>query len=367
MESKQSVAVVFHTGMGDALQVVPLIRTLRAAGRSVTGLFTTPFLSDEVIGPLQVLDRHISVTPDLPGWLRLIFRHFRRFDRFYLDYTSSAPHWLLLSCLLARKVYCNRRKWYFRIFPNLHYRPTLADAHIFDQHLHLGGLAATRLPESAADYSISYPEEYTDASLLSPWMGKGASYAVVQVCAANNSVGYKNWPVEKWVEFLRLASRSHPGLRYLVVGDRNETAYGAAIEAAAIPRVRSLVGHTDYRTLATLVTHATHYIGLDSGTMHLAAMLGKPTFVLWGATDAVTLGYGVFDPVRHMDLSAGLPCQPCHSWIRPNRTRVDHPLACPDYRCIREMGVIPVWEAYSRFLGWNGLAAEAVAAPFAGR
>jgi ADP-heptose:LPS heptosyltransferase len=234
----------------------------------------------------------------------------------------------------------------------------LLNVHLFDQHFHLGDAAPVLAPGTARYYSLSYPPNFADPSLLGRWVKDGAPYVVLQVCAANNRVGYKNWPVEKWVEFLRLIESGYPSTVIFVVGDRNETEYGAAMEAAGLPGVRFLVGKTDYRELATLVAHASHYIGLDSGTMHLAAMMGKPTFVLWGASDAYTIGYGVFDPIRHVDLSAGLPCQPCYSWIRPNRSLVDNPLKCPDYRCIRDMPVLSVWEAYVRFVEQNGLAAD---------
>lgn len=349
MRTTERVCVVFNSGLGNGLLLIPMVRALRAQGCEVTGIFSSPFISEEVIAPLGVLDEIVSIRPGWRSLMRFGIRHFKRYARTYLDYTSSSPMWLAVSALISGKVLCNRRKWYFRCFPNVKYIEPLPGGHIILQQLQLAGLAQPSLPGPDI-YQLQYSDAYREScSGLVP----GEEYAILQLSAANNSVQFKNWPLTHWVEFLRLLTSRYPKARILLTGDDHEVEYGEFVEAAGIPGVVSLIGKTSFRELISLIAGCTHYIGLDSGTMHLAAMMGKPTFVLWGPSDPQTIGYAVFDPQRHCDVSMQLACSPCFSWIGPNRSLVSHPAHCLHQRCIRGLEPKLVFGAYLQFAERN--------------
>ena len=351
MRTNERVCVVFNSGLGNGLLLVPMARALKAQGCHVTGIFSSPFISEEVIAPLGVLDEVVTVGPDWRSLLLFSMRHLWRFRKAYLDHTSSSPLWLAVTSLISGQVVCNRRKWYFRCFPNVKYVEPLPGGHIILQQLQLAGVATPTLPNPDI-YHLKYP----DASQENfSGLVQGEKYAVLQLSAANNNVQFKNWPLAHWVEFLRLLTSRYPKARILLAGDAKEVGYGGFVEAAGIPGVVSLIGKTSFRELISLIAGSTHYIGLDSGTMHLAAMMGKPTFVLWGPSDPQTIGYGVFDPQRHCDVSMRLACSPCFSWIRPNRSLVIHPAHCPHQRCLRDLEPGQVYAAYRQFAERNGL------------
>ncbi|WP_439817597.1 glycosyltransferase family 9 protein [Zavarzinia sp. CC-PAN008] len=86
----------------------------------------------------------------------------------------------------------------------------------------------------------------------------------------------KRWPVER---FAALAAwLDERGLAPVVVGAASERAL-----AAAIPRALDLTGRTDLVGLATIARRAALAIGNDTGPMHLAALGGAPSVVLFSA------------------------------------------------------------------------------------
>lgn len=95
----------------------------------------------------------------------------------------------------------------------------------------------------------------------------------------------KNWPESNWRELL-LALASDARLRFLLVGGEAE---GDRLErlAALLPRERTNVARSlPLGELAAQLQGCTAFVGHDSGISHLAAALGRPGLVLWGATNA---------------------------------------------------------------------------------
>jgi lipopolysaccharide heptosyltransferase II len=98
------------------------------------------------------------------------------------------------------------------------------------------------------------------------------------------------------------------GWPVVVVGSRNETAICRRLAAAA-PGVVDLCGQTTLSELAALTSLATIAVTNDSGAMHLAVALGRPTVSVFGPTDWLWSGpYGRADAV----LQARLECSPCY-------------------------------------------------------
>lgn len=331
-------AVFFSTGLGDGLQLLPLCRALKEEGHALTGVFTSACPTYKLIVPLGVLD-DFFVLRSMADLIDFAFRKTQLYDHAFIEYSSSSLSYALLASLIAKKVATNRSKWYLRWLPNLTIRKPLGEAHLLLQNLHLA-LITRQLQELESLYHI-------DSRMLAMSQNQpsksGQRYLVVQLCAANNSVSYKNWPMENWPLFLKAVP---PYLHIFLIGDENETAYGEAILKEGLGNVHNLIGETSLLDLAYLIKHAALYIGLDSGSMHLAAMLGTPTFTIWGPTDPKTLGYEVINNQKHRDVSNELPCHPCKSWIRPNTSRFADPLRCPNQECIKSIGTVQVIEAF---------------------
>jgi ADP-heptose:LPS heptosyltransferase len=90
----------------------------------------------------------------------------------------------------------------------------------------------------------------------------------------------KRWPAGHFAAVARaLAERGHLPV---IAGGPADTAVAAEVAAAA-PMAVNLAGTTSLFGLAGLLGHAALVVGNDTGPMHLAAMLGVPGLVLFGA------------------------------------------------------------------------------------
>lgn len=140
---------------------------------------------------------------------------------------------------------------------------------------------------------------------------------------------------KRWTEagFARLADRltAALGFRTVIVGAASEEAIAKRIGALMETPATNLAGRTDLETLVGVLAEAGLVVTNDSGPMHIAAALGRPTLGIFGATDARITG-----PVgtRARVISHQVDCSPC--LLR----------ACPiDHRCMEWLTVDRVFEA----------------------
>ena len=99
----------------------------------------------------------------------------------------------------------------------------------------------------------------------------------------------KNWPIDKWSEFLDIWLLNNSG-RILVVGGEAET--------GKMNRIRQTMdsGQIDYlldqplSEVALSLKSSRVFVGHDSGITHLAIALGVPSIILWGSTNRTVWG-----------------------------------------------------------------------------
>lgn len=112
----------------------------------------------------------------------------------------------------------------------------------------------------------------------------GTPYAVLNPNAGQLSLE-RRWPI---ANFARLARRlvDEDGLQVVLVGAPNEVEYTArvAAEAGALPpgALADLSGRLPIASLVALLDGAALVVSNDSGPMHVAAALGRPTVGLFG-------------------------------------------------------------------------------------
>lgn len=116
----------------------------------------------------------------------------------------------------------------------------------------------------------------------------------------------KLWPEAFWVNLAQRAAAA--GLRPLLpwLGDERERARRIA---AAVPQAM-VCPRTDLPNVLELVAQARGVVGVDSGIAHFAAALGRPTVMVFGATDPALTGCQ--GPLAR-NLAASPPCAPCLS------------------------------------------------------
>ena len=97
----------------------------------------------------------------------------------------------------------------------------------------------------------------------------------------------KSWPADRWgqlVEKLKAEPR-FDGWRFMPVGGPGDRPPATPALEAAGPRGIDFVGKGDILASAAAIDGAALFVGNDSGLMHVAAALGRPTLGLFGPTE----------------------------------------------------------------------------------
>lgn len=327
--------VFFSAGVGDAILLVPLVNELKKNGYKVTGLFTSKYDCESIFENTELFDS-IEIKKNKLSLILFSILNFRKFDTVFLNHFSYSKSHLVLATLFGKHIYTNYKEFTSAqsshsinfIEPKTNTHDALQNVFLFTAN------SSTQY----LDFNIKYKPQQNNKFNLP------AEYIVVQASSANNNAPFKNWPFENWLQlFKHLSNRN-----IVILGDNTETHLNNTLNSNNYPNVISLIGKTNLNEVMEIIYHSKFYIGLDSGLMHIAVALNKPTFTIWGASNPKLYGYDWMGE-RHKVISLNLPCAPCSSWLNANTTRVSNPNQCPDFKCIKEISVEMVTKELDSF------------------
>jgi heptosyltransferase-2 len=164
----------------------------------------------------------------------------------------------------------------------------------------------------------------------------GGDYAVLAPGASYGPA--KQWGADRFAALGARAAKDH-GLAIVVVGSAEDRPVSAAVARAAEKggaTVFDVTGATDLAELTGILGRSRAVVSNDSGVMHLAAALGRPTVAVFGSTSPVWTSAAA---PWVANLYAAYPCSPCF-----RRT-------CPiGYRCLEAIGADAAVAALDRVL-----------------
>ena len=137
------------------------------------------------------------------------------------------------------------------------------------------------------------PQAFTSAPVPS-----GDPYVALAPSAAWEM---KRWPVEHWMRLIELM----PEARFVLLGGP-EDGYCERIREVAPERVENLAGKRDLSGSLAAVAGAALVISNDTGLLHAADLMERPTLALIGPT-----AFGYPSGPRSETLEISLPCKPC--------------------------------------------------------
>jgi ADP-heptose:LPS heptosyltransferase len=150
-------------------------------------------------------------------------------------------------------------------------------------------------------------------------------------------------PANRWVpgrfgELALEASRRFAHPVCLIGGPDDRALFRADLERIGSgSEVHDLVGATSLEELWALERRSRLFVGLDTGPMHLAAAVGLPCVILFGAADPRRTGpWGD----RHRVVRIDVPCSPCNK----------RECRMPRHICMEDLGVEPVLAAMAEIL-----------------
>jgi lipopolysaccharide heptosyltransferase II len=145
----------------------------------------------------------------------------------------------------------------------------------------------------------------------------------------------KRWLPERFAEVALTIANKRP-VQWILFGTAADSELGAAIETSLGTSCVNRIGQTTLDELAGELRECALLLTNDTGTMHLATLLGVPVVAIFGSTEPRLTGpLGTGHQVhRHQ-----VECSPC--FLRE----------CPiDFRCMKAVSVEEVAESVSSLL-----------------
>jgi len=145
----------------------------------------------------------------------------------------------------------------------------------------------------------------------------------------------KRWFPERFAEAAAAVTARSP-VQWILLGKKNDAPIGEQIATALGDSCVNRIGQTTLEQLIDELRQCRLLLTNDTGTMHLAALLGVPTVAIFGSTEPRLTG-----PLgdRHIVLRHHVECSPC--FLRK----------CPiDFRCMKAVSVQEVADAVMSIL-----------------
>ena len=179
------------------------------------------------------------------------------------------------------------------------------------------------------------PTAPPETRLFLPRIKMNGAAAKLGLCPGAEYGPAKRWLPERFAEVALAIANDRP-VQWILFGTSADAERGAAIETALGPHCVNRIGKTTLDELVAYLSECALLLTNDTGTMHLATLLGVPVVAIFGSTEPCLtgpLGTG------HRIIRHQVECSPC--FLRE----------CPiDFRCMKAVTVEEVVKAVSSLL-----------------
>jgi heptosyltransferase-2 len=153
---------------------------------------------------------------------------------------------------------------------------------------------------------------------------------LLALCPGAEYGSAKRWPADRFADAATLVSQKSDA-KWVLLGTQSDRAVGEKIAAALGDSCTNRIGETNIEQLIEQLRECRLVLTNDTGTMHLAAFLGRPVVAIFGSTEprlTAPLGDG------HVVIRHHVECSPC--FLRE----------CPiDFRCMKAVSAHEVADA----------------------
>jgi ADP-heptose:LPS heptosyltransferase len=125
------------------------------------------------------------------------------------------------------------------------------------------------------------------AAVIDPQLAAGSGPGPILALAPIAHQPGKSWPADRWGRLVErlMAEPRFAGWRFMPVGGPGDRPPATPALETAGARGLDFVGKGDILASAAAIDRAALFVGNDSGLMHVAAALGRPTLGLFGPTE----------------------------------------------------------------------------------
>lgn len=337
----KTIAVCKYKGLGSIVQATPLLQTLRARYPNARIVFVSTKGNKGLLEKMDCIDE--TVLLDDSGFAKLAFSYPGFVTKLislriglFIDLEIYSNFSSLSTTLSMAR---NRLGFYLRashyrmgIYTHMMYYNTSVP--IMQTYLQMARLLG--VPEHQVVQHL-YPFKTSEADQVEvPYVNK---YMVININASDLRIE-RRWPLDHFEALVLGLRNTYPELDIVLIGSKSEAAYVNDFhERFDDWKVSSVAGKTTFNQLMYVLDKAELLITNDTGPLHLAASLGKPTVALFGP--CAPAQYGSMD--RVIPVYKGLYCSPCvHEF--------DIPPCLGDNQCMKQIQVNQVMEAVSKAL-----------------
>jgi len=127
--------------------------------------------------------------------------------------------------------------------------------------------------------------------------------------APGSKMPAKRWPIERFAQAGKRLLAAYPDLLLAILGGGEDSEIGNQLCNEWGERSRNLAGKLSVYGSAAVLERCVAYLGNDTGTMHLAAMVGVPCIAIFSARDFP----GKWEPYgdHHIILRRDIECARC--------------------------------------------------------
>ncbi len=296
--------------LGDAVMSVPAVRALKKGRPDAHVIVLTP----EKLVPMWKLISEVDELLPLPGKsvfaaMRLVRKH-SPFDAAIL-FPNSLRSALEVAFIPRKAGYRGRaRAWLLDQIVRERRRPGPLEHH------------ARRFLRIAADCGADVDLENKLELSIEPQTSNLKHRTALGLCPGAEYGPAKRWLPEQFAEAAALISNGSDA-KWILFGTKNDLPVGETIAAKLGGKCVNRVGQTTLDELISELRECRALLTNDTGTMHLAALLGIPVVAIFGSTEPQLTG-----PLgeNHLVVRHHVECSPC--FLRE----------CPiDFRCMKEV------------------------------
>lgn len=318
-ETTREIVVAKLVGMGSVIQATPLLRALKATYPQARVTFVTLKGNRGLVDRLEGVDDILCLDDSGPlAMLHSTARALALLATRRVDHYFDLEVYSGFACLLSIFSLARNRLGFYR-HSNRFKRGTYTHLVYFNPrvpvrllYLQLGRVAGVKkgAPTGLGTIRVTDQDRMSLCEKLAA-LGQpaGESYLLVNPNASDLLIE-RRWPSEFMAEALtRLATN---GRRIVLMGAPSEAEHVASIHGR-VPvefrqRIVNTAGHISLNEVFALIDGAACVLTNDTGPMHMAFALSRPTVCLVGPADPVH--YGIERP-GIVTLYAAVPCSPC--------------------------------------------------------
>jgi len=275
----RSILAIQVSRIGDTLLATPALRALATAYPQAKITCLAHPKRAEILQGLPFIHRlgHITKkTAPLRGWLpvhRYDLAVVFGFDQTLVSYALRVAHRVI--AFRQGRPTLDARLW------RTVEEPLFQSRHAVEYLLALTDAMDIPVAGKQLSYVVTNTEREWAKTRLNPLRTTNATPLIGVQIASFPTKGYRDWPVEHFIELCQRIRAEHPNAHFFIFGGKLEHARTKALHAALPECSTHLAGTLTLRQTGALMNEVDLYIGVDTGPTHIMGALHRPMIAMY--------------------------------------------------------------------------------------